>query len=628
MPTAAWSDISLGDIILKEENKRLEAKIGGSITAASLTRSALQASTLSITVYDPQQRILNSGLLANLFRVNIDGHIFEIVKVEKQGVDLVLTFQDWAVALLQKNSVPMKAARAKITRAQFVNRMVEEEPRVSLFAPELLVKQAIATTKNNKKAQQKIDDSQKKKGFAAKIPADIKIKGTKADAEQLGNVNIALQVAGTIAGMTDQFKVWMIAVGIDESTWHNYSGGDASSVGVFQQQNFAPWNALDRHDVAQATQMFCTQLIKYNKQDGPGITFLQMVKGVQNPRADLVAGYANYLDEAKKIFNFWSGQDEFPVVEGGADVGPKGQPLLPYEFHRGGPGHRNETTWGAVVRLAQEVNWWAFTVGMTLYFISSPDLYTSRPLGTYDDNSLGIEDISFDFDMGKELTHGTITAHAGRWQVDPGGVIILENCGPANGRWLVTEIDRSLFDTEATITLQKPTRPLPEPAQQSGAKVVKANKLVTDGLLSGETVVNVARGFNGGSYRMGANHPGITLADLQNGKSESAPFDCSSLVYYCWLVGGHVEIGGGDTGGMIQWAKQTKANVWLQGTTKPSGGWKAGDVIFPTVEKGEHVCLATGNGAQTIAARQPSTGIGYDNDQPDTCFFFFRPIPG
>lgn len=626
MPTSTWSDVSLGDVVLDQEGKKLDVEIDGSILDATINRSILQASTLTIVVHDPYQKLLNSGLLANLFTVAVDGHKFEIVKVEKDADTITLTFNDWAVALLKKNAVPMKAARAKLTRAQFVKRMVDQEPRVKLFAPEINIKQPIASTKALQKRSAL--DSQRQSGFPDKVPSDIQIKGTKATAEQLKNIDIVLQT-GKSMGADDFTLVTSIATIIQESSAINLSGGDRDSVGLFQQRPSQGWGtAAQCHDQAHAANEFFQRAIVQRKEH-KNFTITQLAQSVQI--SGFPDAYQRWADEAKKIFNFWTGQDEFAVVEGGANVSAKGTPIIPYEFHRGGPGHKGETTWGAAVRLAQEVDWLCFTVGMTLYFITQTDLYTSRPIATIDDNTLGVENIAFDYDLGKPVSHGELTVHAERWQVEPGAVIMLENCGPANGRWLVTEIDRSMMDTEATITIQKPLKPLLEPPAQSGTKVVKANKLVADGSLGGDTVISVARGFLGQGYVMSSNHPGLSLVDLQNGKSEKAPFDCSSFVYWCWLVGGHVELGGAggsNTTGLIQWAKQTKSNVWLQGTTKPSGGWKAGDVIFPTAEQGEHVCLATGEGSQTIAARTHATGIGYDANQPDTCFFFFRPIPG
>jgi murein DD-endopeptidase MepM/ murein hydrolase activator NlpD len=123
-----------------------------------------------------------------------------------------------------------------------------------------------------------------------------------------------------------------------------------------------------------------------------------------------------------------------------------------------------ESTWDCWQRLADEVQWRAFFVSGTFYFISEDDLFKSQPIAMVDEDSAGITGIDGDVTQGKKNGSVTITCIMGRWQAPPGSVIALRNMGPLNGRWLVNDVHRSLFDKTGTITLKKYLPRLPEPA--------------------------------------------------------------------------------------------------------------------------------------------------------------------
>jgi hypothetical protein len=83
---------------------------------------------------------------------------------------------------------------------------------------------------------------------------------------------------------------------------------------------------------------------------------------------------------------------------------------------------------------------------------------------TLNESTPGVTTIDFDIDNGKVKSELTITARASRWFAPPGSVVKLDDLGPADGTWLVHNMRRSLYERDATITLKRPTKPLPEPA--------------------------------------------------------------------------------------------------------------------------------------------------------------------
>jgi hypothetical protein len=134
----------------------------------------------------------------------------------------------------------------------------------------------------------------------------------------------------------------------------------------------------------------------------------------------------------------------------------------------GGP---PETTWEALQRLAQEVNWRCFVSAGSLYFISDEDLLRTAPRMTLSESSPEVTTIDFDIDGGKVKSEATVSARAARWAAGPGDVVQLKDLGPASAPgadlWLVHEMRRSLYDTDATILLKRPTKPLAEPLPEA-----------------------------------------------------------------------------------------------------------------------------------------------------------------
>lgn len=611
MTSPAWADVTLPDLII-DGLPITEHDWSEAVTDAKFVRSIEHASTTTFTVFDPDHKLLNSKILTTAIRCHVDQHAFQLVSVDKQDDDILLTFEDDAVAMLRKHAVPMKAARKKLTRAQFVKRMTDEEKKLTLYCPELKIKQPIDPTGLPKKPKGFTTQQNREPGFPNKIPGGMTLRGGPVTQIQLANINAMLIQGSQTQGIDDFVLLTAIAVVIDEDAGRNSPiKRDSTSVGMFQMLDM--WGTVkQRLDIAFASNWFFSRAIPLHKAH-PDYTVTELAHAVQGNKDPNV--YAQWVPEAKKVFALWTGVGELPT-SAPATHGP-------YEFHRGGPGHRGEDSWQAILRLAEEVHWFAFTVGYTVYFISQKDLYTSKPIATIDHDTPGIENIDFQFDTGKILSQAQVTAHAMRWQVDPGAVVILENCGPANGRWIVSEIARSFYDTNATISLVKPTRALPEPVSEVGLKArkVTANKLVVVGELSGNTAVAVGIGMiNPNGYLLNANHPGITLKQVLDGKRELPPFDCSSFVRWLWLVGGHVDIGDTNVAGQVAHAKTTS---WRQGTLKPAGGFLPGDIL--SLHGYGHTVMCAGNG-QTIEAMGRKWGI-LQSTMPDTWDYWYRPVP-
>lgn len=597
---AAWNDVNVGDMLL--DGKKMNLDIDAHLTDAQLARTIEGASTVGLTVYDAQRKLLTSGILASQIDIQVDMFKFSLVQVAKQGTSLTITFEDWLVNQLRKKNKPIKAKRGNTTRAEFAKRLVDEIPGAKFVCPELHKTQPIAKKSQTESTAAK--DANKSNGFPAKN--SLTVKGQKMSGEQMKNADIILQV-GKSLGADGFTMVTAIAVSIQESSLVNLTGGLQDSIGLFQQRPSQGWGSvLQVHDPAHASNSFFTRAIKYRK-DHPSWTLAQLGQAVQ--RSGHPDAPARWTSEAQAIYNAWSGSDEFPGITSTSTKA--------YEFHRGGAGHLLENSWQCLQRLADEVHWRCFCIGMTIYFMPDRDLYKARPVDTINEDDEDIDEINFDYDLGKDVTHAEVTCHMRRWVAPPGSCIMIEKMGPVNGRWIVNDISRSLYSNVTAISLIKPRKVLPEPRASTSTGTSSNGKLKMVGDFGGDFVVRLLRQYVGGKYLYGANH-NLSFTQLRDG-DPTPPFDCSSFSRFGWAKGGHVDIGG-DTGNQIAHAKSTH---WQQGTGgPPPGGWLAGDLLFPHAT---HVAVATGEGTIVEAANHVE-GI-VEKPIYTSVFFWARPEP-
>ena len=153
-----------------------------------------------------------------------------------------------------------------------------------------------------------------------------------------------------------------------------------------------------------------------------------------------------------------------------------------------------ESFWDSTGTILSTIGWRRFPRGANQLIVASDQwLYNQVPIATIDENTPGVDDISFDYDIRKPLGSITITCRAATWAFPIGSVIAFtsdmgiigvqdygsgsvtgveeEDIGgqlpPVAGHWLVTDITRSLLSPTCTITLDVPNIALSEPQTQS-----------------------------------------------------------------------------------------------------------------------------------------------------------------
>ncbi|MDX6692306.1 MAG: hypothetical protein QOG15_3763, partial [Solirubrobacteraceae bacterium] len=147
----AVADIALEDFVLDGETMR--ADVSGAVLDVSLNRAMDGASTMVALVNDPavgeppRSKLLNSSLFQKAVDLDLDDLTFRLSDIDLAsndgGVELDLTFEARAVAILRTFTGAMHASRADKTRAEFIKSLCDEA-RIKFICPDLHVKQPIA----------------------------------------------------------------------------------------------------------------------------------------------------------------------------------------------------------------------------------------------------------------------------------------------------------------------------------------------------------------------------------------------------------------------------------------------------------------------------------------------------
>lgn len=441
---------TIEDIRIKGE--KFIAIIGEAVAEATLTRTINGASTLVLVVFDPspKRRFLNSPLLEEAHELILDGLRWKLVKVSNRGLNepIELTYEPLIVYLLKQLKGPHKAFRDQMTRAEFCQaRAYEARPRPRFIAPELHVVQDIGDPKEGRKRQQEAKEA-RGKGIGIN-PVDLEIAGTSPTKQQADILDRMLRVAEAMGANTKVMEAVVVTV-IDESFVGKLSPN------LMEQEPFTNPNDDDTNP-EDAAKGFLegwnggVGAIEYNRQH-PEAGVAEICTAVQKNR-DGAAPYERFLDEGREWVAAYGGGSEAKTVD-----------TRRYAYQQG----KKESNWKVMNRLANEVNWRCFESAAWIYFLNEETLLRSPRRMLVSDSAPGIVDTTFDYDVGKEVQTLTVTAQAKVWGAPPGSVAMVRRHGPADGLYVVQQIETKPSGRrgEAAITLKKPTEPLPEPSPQ------------------------------------------------------------------------------------------------------------------------------------------------------------------
>jgi hypothetical protein len=468
------------------------------IIDASINRTIEGASTVRIVTNDYYGHIRRSGRLAHAVDIKIDGLWFRLTKAEKNGNNITMTFEDREVAILRTYNKRRLSKWGQLTRSRFAMILVKEvkEFNIPFICPELHRTKFDLSKKKSKADKAKDrdpglgswDEALKR---AKEKDKSITIKGAQPTSQQLENCETVLDVIEHDMHGRDRKRKLMVCsimTGIQEATAYHKPYGDEydmsypesvrakGSVGFFQQR--PNWGTFkQRMNLRYGAKKWLDAAVKADRNN-PSLTYndlCQEVQGSAHPNA-----YAQWRVEAERIvtgYGIAGSHGSSPSDTADANNMSPWQieaGIDDFQFARGRPktlpggkkGWEKEDSWTCLQRLADEVQWRAFAVSGSIYFISEPRLFQSAARARISEESEGVDWIDWDYDIGKENSTVTITARIDRWEVPPGAIVQVRDAGPANGRWLVTDIERNLFSPLATITGKKPRAKLREPKKE------------------------------------------------------------------------------------------------------------------------------------------------------------------
>ena len=573
-------------------SSQIRFDVGDRITDASISRSMDASSTLTVTIDDYDRGVLLSGYLHNKLDVTIDGLWFRLLGVDKQGDTLVLTFEDREIAVLRTYNSWKVARRSQVTRAEFVLSLITEvkEFQIPTIIPELHTVQPLQRYTGDPVGADSImykrqginPDYQKPspKWYAqtavGKAATKLYCKTAVATKDQIQNANIIIGV-GIHMSCNRKVIVSAIMTAIQESGLTNlplavgtYSG---TSSGLFQQTIGNNWgSAEDRMNPETASRMYY-QRAKASDAQYPHLSLNDLCYSVQHCAPENKNLYAQWADQAD-AFVTAHGMTGGDIQTGGASSNGQNDTLGAggeYFFYRGTIDNRlgqkirkPENSWTCIQRLAGDVNWKGFFVSGFFYFMSEDDLIKQQPAATINEWTDGIISIDGNYYENKNNATLTVTADVGRWMVPPGRLVVIKDMGVWDGRWLVTQFDRSLFNLQATISLERKHPALPEPNPKGGnksdvnptwvpkeqsVKVGTTAATATDGtrtsvVLQAKKAVEVNKTWHYHYHEIRPYPDSMWSAEAHN-----RGFDCSAFVTLCYKEGGAPDPNGSNFDG-------------------------------------------------------------------------------
>lgn len=455
--------------------KQTKKNIRHFVTDAVFEDSIDSTPTFTMTVHDPDWELLNTGALDHNIDINPGGiphRWYRLGSLDVSDDDITLVFHTRNAVYLTMHKAPRKSNRKRVTRAQFILMLVRtvKKTRIRFFSPQLRKRQKIKKTRfGSDKERQRHHE----KGFDESD--HIKVKHKNATQTQL---NVIEKV---IAAGEDKHAPHLVIVAavmtITQETEAGANTANSKYIGVFQQdpRYWAATGDPYKDAVgARGKQGFYDAAIAQYRKD-PNQSLEDLILRVQAP------GYSLYGLEVAK----WRGDAQHAVEAYGLTVGGGNSGASTsidfkkkYEFHVGPPdGDANENYLAAIYRLAEEVRWRAFWVNDVLHYQSEEELFKAKArkrLRRFED---GIEGVSFGWDHVRQplgdrnkINTMTLRVRMELWVAPLGTVVVFDEGGPAQGRWLITNIRRSVFDELGEIVLSKPVRPRSEPANEPGSR--------------------------------------------------------------------------------------------------------------------------------------------------------------
>lgn len=173
----------------------------------------------------------------------------------------------------------------------------------------------------------------------------------------------------------------------------------------------------------------------------------------------VAAGTMTHVEFAKKLV----GEERWLRFEAPVPAREKSKG----ELARGNPADPKADkvdSWTALGQVADARGWRRMVKNPTTILYVPETYLASLPAAyKFTEGSPGVDGIDFDIDTGKPVATAKVRVRAARWAVPVATAVQVFDMGPANGKWIVSAISRSLFSESMDVTISRPRPVLPEP---------------------------------------------------------------------------------------------------------------------------------------------------------------------
>ncbi len=134
-PPGMASLFSTGQVFIN--GSALDVNVADALVAAQVDLSITQASTVTLTLHDPDRKLINEDVFnqASILTLGSTAQSFSLVSVEKQASVLTATFEAYVVAALRTAKGPFTVAAGTMTRTQFATLLIQQVEGAGINTP-------------------------------------------------------------------------------------------------------------------------------------------------------------------------------------------------------------------------------------------------------------------------------------------------------------------------------------------------------------------------------------------------------------------------------------------------------------------------------------------------------------
>ena len=119
-----------------------------------------------------------------------------------------------------------------------------------------------------------------------------------------------------------------------------------------------------------------------------------------------------------------------------------------------------EDSWTCIQRVATSAGWRCFECNNIVYLGPDSFFQSAPSSATLQEFTGAIQNIDFDYDVGKPFGTASVTGMLDLWTLNPGQVVFTNGMGPMDAMpWLVQSMQRNLFQPQMTAVIYAPVTP-------------------------------------------------------------------------------------------------------------------------------------------------------------------------